>query len=98
MARPFKKSIPLGVDVDTNDRISLSLARLSEHMDVIGPTGVGKTRGAMLPLFQELAAMPDVSVIAMTCKGNFCTMCSDWAIAHGLSKELIVFKPGQMPL
>src|SRR6266566_8561638 len=91
------RPIPLGVDLATGEPVNLGLARLSEHMVCSGPTGVGKSQGVMFPLFQKIAPMPDVSVIAMTCKGDYCDMCADWAIAHGLTKQLIRFKPGHAP-
>ena len=93
-----KRALHIGRDIQSGEPINLSLARLSEHVDVVGPTGCGKTRSIMLKAFQELAPMTDVSVIAVTCKGDYATMCSDWAIAHGLTDKLVMFKPGAGPL
>ena len=89
------RALPIGKDIRTNKPVSIGLKRLSEHVDVMGPTGVGKTQGVLLPLFQELARMRDVSVIAVTCKGGFASMCADFAIGHGLTDRLVVFNPGQ---
>jgi len=89
-----KRIVPLGTDVVSGGSVGLSFGRLTEHVDVIGPTGCGKTQSVMLPLFQRLAVMPDVSVVAMTCKGSFATMCADFAISHGLTSKLAVFNPG----
>jgi hypothetical protein len=90
--------LPIGTDVETGEAVSISLARLSEHVDVLGPTGVGKSQSVMLPLFEQLARIPDISVVAMTCKGSFAAMCADFAIGHGLTDKLVVFNPGQTPL
>ncbi len=92
------RALPIGKDVRTNKPASIGLKRLSEHIDVMGPTGVGKTQSVMLPLFEGLARMRDVSVIAVTCKGGFSTMCADFAIGHGLTNSLVVFRPGDTSL
>jgi len=93
-----KRPLPLGVDIESGEPINLGLDRLCQNVAVSGPIGAGKTQSIMLPLFQKLAVMPDVCVIAMTCKGDFGDMCEDWAIAHGLTKNLVRFKPGHRRL
>lgn len=98
MGKIPKRPLSLGVDMETGEPINLALDRLCENLAVFGPIGAGKTQTIMLPLFQELAWIPDVSVISMTCKGDYADKCEDWAIAHGLTKNLIRFKPGHRPI
>lgn len=92
------RPLAIGTNVETGEPVRIGLHRLAEHMLVTGPTGCGKTQGAMLKLWEQLAPMPDVSVIAMTTKGDFCEKCADFAIGHGLANSFIAFKPGHIPL
>ncbi len=96
MARRYNRPLPLGVDVATGETVNLGLDRLSEHLVCLGPTGCGKTQSIMLPLFERLGPLA-ISVIAMTCKGDYADMCTDSAIAHGLGDKLVRFKPGHAP-
>ena len=98
MGKIPKRPLPLGVDIESGEPINLALDRLCQNIAVSGPISAGKTQTIMLPLFQELAWIPGVSVIAMTCKGDYGDKCEDWAIANGLAKDLIRFKPGHRPI
>lgn len=88
------RPLAIGTDVETGEPICIGLHRLAEHLSITGPTGCGKTRGLMLKLWEQLAPMPDISVIAKTTKGDFCENCADFTIGSGLTKNFIKFKPG----
>jgi len=90
--RPSKRTIPLGTDRETGEKLRLSLDWLTTHLHIIGPTGTGKSR-LLFHLFQQLVRVPQATIILIDPKGSLYRMCRDWAILHGLTKRLVLFDP-----
>jgi hypothetical protein len=88
------KGLPLGTDTETGKRLSISPSWLATHLHLLGPTGCGKSR-LLLWIFQRLASIPHATIILINPKGDLCHMASDWAVANGLTKRLILFDPGE---
>lgn len=99
MGRRFKNyTVPLGTDVETGERALLGVERIFEHIDIVGPTGVGKTRSTILPWFMGLCRVPDASVILLSPKGDLCPGARDAVIGEGHGNRLNYFDPQQKPL
>jgi hypothetical protein len=88
-----RNGLCLGVDLTTKHPVHLSSEWLGSHVDVSGPTGVGKSR-LLLSLFRQLCEIPDATVIVFSPKGDLVPMAHDAAIAAGFSKRVVLFDPG----
>ncbi len=97
MLKRSNHALPVGVDTATGERLALSLAWLATHLQVIGPTGTGKSR-LLFHLFQLLSKDLTGTIVLLDPKGSLYRMCRDWAILHGLTKRLVLFDPGDPDL
>lgn len=84
--------LPLGFEMQSNQRIDLLLDRLATHLHIVGPPGSGKTR-ILFWIFQQLCKIRDAAVVLFNVKGALGSMARDWSIAHGYTKRLIWFDP-----
>jgi hypothetical protein len=89
------RGIHVGTDTTTGQGQYLKPRRLTQHMHVIGPPGVGKTR-FQLNLFEQLQFVPEATVILFNPKGELGNMARDWTIANGLASRLALFDPGDI--
>lgn len=88
------KSIFIGTDTATNEKVYLDLKWLQErNVHVVGPPGEGKTRWQM-NLFEELCSVPQATIVVLNCKGALGRMCRDFVLGNGLTKRLVWFDPG----
>jgi hypothetical protein len=87
-----KRWLHLGTDSESGNPVDLSLDRLETHLHIIGPPGSGKTR-LLFSLFQQLAHVPDATLILLNVKGDLGTMARDWSIGHGYAGRLVWFDP-----
>jgi hypothetical protein len=89
----YKRTLPLGKDMETGESVSLSAERLETHMHILGPPGEGKTR-LLLWIFEQSARNPNATIVLVNPKGKLGRMARDWAIGHGQGKRLVWTDPG----
>ncbi len=88
-----RQGVHLGENVLTQRGVLLSTDWFESHVEVIGPTGFGKTR-LVLWMFRQLLEIPDAAIIVLSPKGDCVPMARDFAIAAGYTDRLLVFDPG----
>ena len=69
--------------------VYLNEKHLRTHIDLIGPTGQGKSR-MLLWLFQLLCSTKR-SIVLIDPKGGLYRMARDWAMTNGYQKRLVLF-------
>ena len=91
-ARP--RPLLLGTEFETGEAVRIMRELLATHFHILGPPGTGKTR-LLLWLFEALSADRNATVVLFNFKGDLGHMARDWAIAHGLTKRLLLFDPAE---
>jgi hypothetical protein len=99
--RVRKRGIYLGTAPD-GQPVYLSHRHLRTHLQLIGPTGTGKSK--LLLWIYSLLCYTNRPLVVIDPKGSLYIMCRDWALTNGFQKRLVLFDlsgtvlPGYNPL